>query len=137
MWWTTRRRRRRPRPQAHALFQKRRIDGYTRIDDQFHLPHLALRRQRQFRLSVAANQVGHAERDIGQANRLQMRDFAQSCTSRLQAGHHVQQQRIDRERLLTTNCHRRIEQTQFRLALGIGVIVDVENLAAEMAVLVE
>src|SRR5262249_57143524 len=96
---------------------------------------LSMRRQRQFRLGAAANKIGNAERPAPESDYFQMGHFPANIQAK--PCDNFVKQIIERERPITGNVHAAIEPAHFGFAFGISVVVDVQNLPAEAAVLIE
>src|SRR5262245_52656169 len=58
---------------SHKSLEDRRVSRDSGVDDQIRFTNPAVRRQGQFRLAVAADQVGHAEKPLPQTDDFQMR----------------------------------------------------------------
>ena len=54
-----------------------------------------------------------------------------------QTAHHVQQQIVDGERLLRLEFYAGVEPAHFGFALGVDVVIDIQDLAAECTILIQ
>src|SRR5262245_25089453 len=115
------------------------VDGSARIDDQVCLGGLRVRRKRQLRPSAAANQI----RDPKCPTFLQADDFqvchltSEPAKQGPQTIDHTREQWIDWKFGRRCEMCACVEPSQFGLSLRVGVVVDIEQLAAERSLLVE
>src|SRR5439155_17466459 len=81
---------------------------------------------------------GDAEETFPQADRFEMRDLrAGSAQAALQIADNIQQERIEVNGIGGADLDAAVEPAQLGLALGVDVVIDVQDLAAEVAALIE
>src|SRR5215475_3300314 len=118
---------------SHKSLEDGRISCDSGVDNQIRFTNPAVRRERQFRLAVAADQIGHAEKSLPQTDDFQMRSLVFFRAEPLaKRAHDIKKQFIQFKFPGSREFQAAVEPAQFSLAFGVNVVIEIQNPATEI-----